>query len=36
VFRGLGATADFRVYPGLGHAVNADEVAAVRALVAGA
>jgi predicted esterase len=35
VFRGLGAATDFRVYPGLGHAVNADEVAAVRALVAG-
>lgn len=35
VFERLGAAADFRVYPGLGHAVHADEVAAVRALVAG-
>ena len=34
VFARLGARADFRVYPGLGHAVSADEVAAVRALVA--
>ncbi|HEX8386165.1 MAG TPA: dienelactone hydrolase family protein [Rubricoccaceae bacterium] len=36
VFERLGAAADFRVYPGLGHAVNAAEVEAVRALVAGA
>ncbi len=35
VFEHLGAAADFRVYPGLGHAIHADEVAAVRALVAG-
>ena len=35
VFERVGAAADFRVYPGLGHAVSADEVAAVRALVAG-
>ena len=34
VFERLGAAADFRVYPGLGHAVNAAEVAAVRALLA--
>jgi len=35
VFERLGAATDFRIYPGLGHSVNADEVAAVRALVAG-
>ena len=34
VFERLGARTDFRVYPGLGHAVSADEMAAVRALVA--
>ena len=33
LFERLGARADFRVLPGLGHAVSADEVAAVRALV---
>lgn len=35
VFERLGAAVDFRVYPGLGHAVNADEVEAVRALLSG-
>ncbi len=34
VFERLGAAADFRVLPSLGHAVSADEIAAVRALVA--
>jgi predicted esterase len=33
VFRGLGANVDERIYPGMGHTVNADEIAAVRALV---
>ncbi|HEX8298268.1 MAG TPA: phospholipase [Rubricoccaceae bacterium] len=33
VFERLGAAADFRVLPGLGHSVSADEVTAVRALV---
>ncbi|HEX9952872.1 MAG TPA: phospholipase [Rubricoccaceae bacterium] len=33
LFEHLGARADFRVLPGLGHSVSADEVAAVRALV---
>ena len=35
VFERLGAQVDFRSVPGLGHAVSADEVAAVRALVVG-
>ena len=34
VLRDLGAEVDARVYPGFGHTVNADEVAAVRALLA--
>ncbi len=34
VFERLGAAVDFRVLPGLGHAVSEEEVAAVRALVA--
>ncbi len=33
VFERLGAQTDVRLVPGLGHAVSADEVAAVRALV---
>jgi predicted esterase len=33
VFRGLGANVDERIYPGMGHTVNADEIAAVRALM---
>jgi len=35
VFRGLGANVDERIYPGMGHTVNADELAAVRAVVRG-
>ena len=35
VFRQRGAAVDLRVYPGLGHTVTADEIAAVRALLAG-
>jgi predicted esterase len=30
VFRRMGATVDERIYPGMGHTVNADEIAAVR------
>ena len=29
----LGAAVDERIYPGMGHTVNADEIAAVRALL---
>jgi predicted esterase len=34
VFRRLGAKVDERIYPGMGHTVNDDELAAVRALFA--
>ncbi|MGC4107632.1 MAG: dienelactone hydrolase family protein [Thermomicrobiales bacterium] len=30
-----GATVDIRTYPGMGHTINADEIEAVRALIAG-
>jgi predicted esterase len=33
VFTRLGATVDTRIYPGMGHTVNEDEIAAVRALL---
>ena len=33
VFQTLGAEVDERIYPGMGHTVNADEVAAVTALL---
>ena len=33
VFRGMGAAVDERIYRGMGHTVNDDEVAAVRALL---
>src|SRR4051812_23861703 len=33
VFRRMGAAVDERIYPGMGHTVNADEIAAVRALL---
>ena len=33
VFRRLGALVDERIYPGMGHNVNADEVEAVRTLI---
>lgn len=36
VFRTLGASVDERIYPGMGHLVNQDEVNAVRALLAAA
>jgi predicted esterase len=34
VFRRLGAVVDERIYPGMGHTVNRDELDAVRALLA--
>ncbi len=34
VFRALGAAVDERIYPGMGHTVNRDEIEAVRALLA--
>ncbi|HEU5359453.1 MAG TPA: dienelactone hydrolase family protein [Gemmatimonadales bacterium] len=34
VFRRMGAEVDARIYPGMGHTVNADEVKAVRAILA--
>jgi len=33
LLQGLGATVDVRIYPGMGHTVNQDELAAVRALL---
>ena len=33
LLQGLGATVDARIYPGMGHTVNQDELAAVRALL---
>jgi predicted esterase len=36
VFRKMGATVDERIYPGMGHTVNEDELAAVRALLTAA
>ncbi|MGE0866127.1 MAG: alpha/beta hydrolase [Vicinamibacterales bacterium] len=35
VFRALGAEVDERIYRGMGHTVNADEIAAVRGLLGG-
>jgi predicted esterase len=35
VLGALGAEVDVRIYPGLGHAVNGDEIEAVRALLSG-
>jgi predicted esterase len=34
VFLGLGATVDERIYPRMGHMVNADEIAAAQAMLA--
>ena len=34
VFQRLGATVDERIYPRMGHTINADELSAVRALLA--
>jgi glyoxalase family protein len=33
VFRRLGAAVDEHIYPGMGHTVNEDEIAAVKALL---
>jgi predicted esterase len=33
VLRGLGANVDARIYPGMGHTINQDEIAAARALL---
>jgi predicted esterase len=33
VFRRMGATVDERIYPGMGHTVNLEEIAAVRSLL---
>ena len=35
LFRALGATVDARIYPGMGHTINNDELRAARALLAG-
>ena len=35
VFRRMGAAVDERIYRGMGHTINEDELNAVRALVAG-
>ena len=34
VFRGLGAAVDERIYPGMGHTINRDEIGVVGALLA--
>lgn len=36
VCRTMGATVDERIYPGMGHTVNVDEMTAVRAMLSGA
>ncbi len=36
VFTRMGATTDLRIYPGMGHLVSDDEIAAARAIVAAA
>ena len=33
VFRDMGATVDERIYPGMGHVINDDEIAAVRSIL---
>ena len=35
VFRRMGAVVDERIYPGMGHTINEDELSVVRALVVG-
>jgi predicted esterase len=35
VLGGLGGAVDLRIYPGMGHTINEDEIAAVRALLTG-
>jgi predicted esterase len=34
VMSGLGADVDLRIYPGMGHTVNQDEITAVQAILA--
>jgi predicted esterase len=34
VFRRMGAAVDERIYPGMGHTVNEDEIAAIQSLLA--
>jgi predicted esterase len=31
----MGAAVDFRVYPGMGHTINIDELTAAKALISG-
>jgi len=35
VLQGLGGAVDLRIYPGMGHTINADEIGAARTLLAG-
>ena len=35
VFRRLGAAVDERIFPGMGHTINAEEIQAVRAILSG-
>ncbi len=35
ILRGLDGAVDLRIYPGMGHTINQDEIAAARALLAG-
>jgi predicted esterase len=35
VFQALGAAVDLRIYPGMGHTINQEEIGAARALLAG-
>ena len=35
VLTGLGGAVDLRLYPGMGHTINQDEIAAGRALLTG-
>ena len=35
VLGALGGAVDLRIYPGMGHTINEDEIAAVRALLTG-
>jgi phospholipase/carboxylesterase len=35
VLGGLGGAVDLRIYPGMGHTINADEIAAARTLLSG-
>lgn len=35
VLAGMGAAVDFRVYPGMGHTINIDELTAAKALISG-